>query len=382
MTPVGDALRVGMDARFMEVVHWDGTGRVFSATLPHLSKSVSLKPVHRARRGAITERPDVDAWLAHGHEGALGVREPVVSVVHEAGWDSPEARSYLGPPMGAVVAAGTASAMLEAAHVLVPSKAARTPVSTYYGVEPDRLHVVPYGVDLGTFRPDRRGGRQMVAEAMGRDVPYVLYVATLSPRKNLPTLRHAIARLAHRGLPHVLVIVARDPLDRPDWLELRYQAEAELPGAPDRILSMARLRDDAVILKRDEYNVLPREDAEIAMLMADADAVCLPSFFEGFGLTALEALASGAPLVASDRGSLPEVVGEAALLVEPTVDAVELALARVLGDPRLAERLRHDGRRQAERFTWERTAAGWLTVLEQAANDQRAMTTARSPRRY
>jgi alpha-1,3-rhamnosyl/mannosyltransferase len=101
--------------------------------------------------------------------------------------------------------------------------------------------------------------------------------------------------------------------------------------------------------------------------MAGASAFCLPSLGEGFGLTALEAMASGTPVVVSDRGALPEVVGEAGLCVAPEPAALEEALGRVLTDSALAARLTAAGRERAAGLTWSRTAEGWLASLERAA---------------
>ena len=96
--------------------------------------------------------------------------------------------------------------------------------------------------------------------------------------------------------------------------------------------------------------------------MAGAAAFCLPSLYEGFGLTALEAMACGAPVVVSDRGSLPEVVGDAGIVTAPTAAAIAEALRRVLSEPELAARLSAAGPARAAEFTWARTAAGWLAV--------------------
>jgi alpha-1,3-rhamnosyl/mannosyltransferase len=110
-------------------------------------------------------------------------------------------------------------------------------------------------------------------------------------------------------------------------------------------------------------------DDDLAALMADADAFCLPSFAEGFGLPALEAMACGVPVLVSDRGALPELVGDAAIVTEPTVDAVEHGLARVFDDAGLAAALRTAARARALEFPWSRTVAGWLSVLERAAEE-------------
>ena len=101
--------------------------------------------------------------------------------------------------------------------------------------------------------------------------------------------------------------------------------------------------------------------------MAGADAFCLPSLYEGFGLTALEAMACGAPVIVSDRGALPEVVDGGGIVVEPSPEAIANALERVLSDDELASSLRRRAVERARTFTWARTASGWLAVLRAAA---------------
>ena len=119
------------------------------------------------------------------------------------------------------------------------------------------------------------------------------------------------------------------------FLELERAAAADLPGVPGRV---ARLPSPT--------------DAELAGLMAGAVAFCLPSLYEGFGLTALEAMACGVPVVCSDRGALPEVVGEAGVIVPPTADGVRAGLARILDDPAFAAGLAAAGPVRAGTFTW------------------------------
>jgi len=300
-------------------------------------------------------RVKADVWLTDGHGGALNVDEPVVAVIHEVGWTTRELRRFLDPDFARLFAASTLAGVLHATHVLTPSEWSRSQVLDAYGMREDRVHNVPYGVDLAVFRPGVTGGRSRVAQVTGaKDPRYVLFVGTMHPRKNLATVRHAVARLAKRGFRHLLVLATADALDRDDSSELRRRAEAELPGAPGRIVSIPA-----------------GEDAELAALMAGADAVCQPSFSEGFGLTALEAMACGAPVIVSDRGSLPEVVDAGGLIVPPTTEAIEQALARILSDAELSARLAADGRLRAEGFTWQRCVNGWLRVLERAATDAR-----------
>jgi alpha-1,3-rhamnosyl/mannosyltransferase len=110
----------------------------------------------------------------------------------------------------------------------------------------------------------------------------------------------------------------------------------------------------------------PAPDADLPALYGGALAFAFPSRWEGFGLPALEAMASGAPVVASNRGALPEVTAGAALLVEPEPMPLATALERLLADPTLRERLRAAGLARAAEFSWERTARETLAVYRAA----------------
>jgi glycosyltransferase involved in cell wall biosynthesis len=105
-----------------------------------------------------------------------------------------------------------------------------------------------------------------------------------------------------------------------------------------------------------------RSDAGLAREMASAAVFCLPSFSEGFGLPALEAMACGTPVVVGDGGALPEVVGDAGVVCAPEPDAIAEGLRRALADPGLGQR----GRERALRFPWRRTGEGWLAALRRA----------------
>jgi len=274
--------------------------------------------------------------------------------VHEIGWHDPYLRSFLRPDAAEVIDRATEAAVRQADHVITISESSRQQVLDAYQSDPARLHVVPCGVDLDSFRPGLGGGRGMVAKALGgTDRPYVLYAASLHPRKNLCGLREAMGLLVDAGFPHALAIVAGPAPDRVDSSDLDAAAEAPLPEAPGRI---ARVRRPS--------------EPQLAALMAGADAFCLPSFSEGFGITALEAMACATPVVVSDRGALPEVVGDAGLVVEPTAEGIAAALRLVLTDGTVAGRLRADGRARAEGFPWSRTVDGWLTVLQLAAEER------------
>lgn len=208
-----------------------------------------------------------------------------------------------------------------AALVLTPSSFSRDEVAELLGVSPDRVAVVPGGVDA-RFAPSADPAPARAAYGLtGR--PYVLTVASRTARKNLGVLDLAARRLAARGVE----LVAAGG-DRP-----QFRSEHDTLGV--RALGHV-------------------DDALLPGLYAGAAAFVLPSLYEGFGLTALEALAAGVPVVAADRGALPEVCGKAAQLVDPA-DAVAVAdaLERALDDP---APWRAAGPARAAPLTWDATA--------------------------
>jgi glycosyltransferase involved in cell wall biosynthesis len=334
--------RVGLPESVL-VPRRGGHGRVWRQVLDELDAIVDLVPPGDRRR------PEV--WLADAHnmtdvpEGA-----PVVVQAHEAGWLDPLQAGLFGASFAEAIERNTRAAVARAARVITAADAARTELVHAYAIPPGVVDVVPHGVDHLTFAPGRPGAPDLLARAGATPgVPYVLYVSSLHPRKNLASLREAFAGLAGRGFPHLLVVVATSVAVDDEEARAEQVLLADLPGAPGRLVVMPRL-----------------SDADLAALYGSADAFCLPSLSEGFGLTALEALACGAPVVASRRGAIPAVLGDAALLVDPTARAIEDGLARVLGSPMLSERLRAAGPVRAAGFSWPATARGWAASIETA----------------
>lgn len=332
-----------------------GHGTVWRHVLDLLDASPAIElrvldpkaPVARRRllgRGG-ERRPDV--WLHDGHQPFPDVPEPVVVHVHEAGWDTEELRSGFDPAFLDVLERQTSGSVKAADAVITPATSSLKQLVDQYGIDPGTVTVVPFGVDLDQFRPGRAGGADIVARAGGdASLPYVLYVSGFHPRKNLGAVREAWDQLRLDGLPHQFVLVGNPGPDRKDPEGEIRAATAPLP------------RSGAAVIR-----VVQPTDIEVATLMAGAAALPLPSLMEGFGMTALEAMACGTPVVVSDRGSLPEVVGDAGIVVPPTGAAVADALRSVLTDPARAEAMGAAGRERATGFPWSRTAAGWESVL-------------------
>lgn len=192
--------------------------------------------------------------------------------------------------------------------------------------------------------PEASGDEFRPAEApAARPRPRVLYVGRRDPYKNLAGLIEAFAKVRARGVDAVLRVIG--PEDK------RY------PEAPRRALELG-LNDHI-----EWAGYVP--DRKLARQYQESDVFVLVSKYEGFGLTVLEAMACGTPVVCSNLSSLPEVAGDAALLVDPTdSDATADAICRVLTDSALAAALRERGLARAAQFSWRRTAELTLKAYE------------------
>ncbi|MBO0679858.1 glycosyltransferase family 4 protein [Mycolicibacterium sp. S2-37] len=222
-------------------------------------------------------------------------------------------------------------------ELLTVSTSSATDIADDFGVSPEQLHVVPLGVDTGRFTPsDHRVGGRIIAIASA-DVPL----------KGISHLLHAVARLRVERNLDVQLVSKLEPNGPTEKLI------AEL-GISDIVTTSSGLSDD-----------------ELADLLASAEVACIPSLYEGFSLPAVEAMASGTPIVASRAGALPEVLGadgECARLVAPAdVDELTGALGELLDSPAQRHRLGAAGRRRAiEVFSWESVAAQTVSVYKRA----------------
>jgi glycosyltransferase involved in cell wall biosynthesis len=177
--------------------------------------------------------------------------------------------------------------------------------------------------------------------------PYILFVGTVEPRKNLVTLVRAFAAVV-KDFPHLLVLAGAR-----GWMSEPVFAEIERQGLKDRVVHLG---------------YVPAED--LPALMSGAEVFVYPSLGEGFGLPPLEAMACGVPVVCSNAPALPEVVGDAAILVPPTdVAALEEAIMHLLSDPDLKATLRQKGLQRSRQFSWHETARLTISAFEQAHQD-------------
>jgi glycosyltransferase involved in cell wall biosynthesis len=225
---------------------------------------------------------------------------------------------------------GLRAAVKRADAILTPSRNTAEDVLSRTKVDPRKLHVTPLAATLPQTDID-------VGETLGRlkvRPPYVLFVGTIEPRKNLVRLVRAYRRVAAGGIPHALVLAG--PLG---WHHESLMRELALEG-PGEVVMTGGLTPE-----------------ELDAVYRAADAFVYPSLYEGFGLPVVEAMARGVPAIASNTSSVPEVTGDAALGVDPrSVREIATALERVCTEPELAERLAASGRVRSERFSWDETA--------------------------
>jgi glycosyltransferase involved in cell wall biosynthesis len=228
--------------------------------------------------------------------------------------------------------------------VLTVSEASRQAILQQLRLPPHKVRTVPEGAD-SVFHP-RAGGPARAAAlrryGLATDERFVLYVGGISPHKNLDTLLRAHAAL----------------VTEPGFADIRLVLVGDYAGDSFHscYANLVHLRDELRLGQLVSFlGYVP--DADLAELYSVAQALVLPSFEEGFGLPALEAMASGTAVVASERGSLPEVLGGAGRLFDPAcAQALTAALAEVLDDELRRAEMGRLGLERARAFTWDRSA--------------------------
>jgi len=219
-------------------------------------------------------------------------------------------------------------------HILADSQATKDDLMELYGVTPEKITVLLTGVDK-RFQPSNIGELTMRSKYALSDRPYLFTIGTVQPRKNYARIIHSLAKLRAEGHDLDLVIAGGR-----GWLEDPiYQAIQET-----QMMDYVKLIGFA-------------DDEDIPTLYTQAKCVVFPSLYEGFGYPVLEGMACGTPVVTSNVSSLPEVAGDAALMVNPyDVDAITNAIRSIITDSELRKTLTERGFEQIKQFTWEKSA--------------------------
>jgi glycosyltransferase involved in cell wall biosynthesis len=229
--------------------------------------------------------------------------------------------------------------------IITPSQSAKRDLSRLFGIPEEKIRAIPHAPD-GQFHPRRdRESLARIEKRYGIRTPYLLYVGTLEPRKNLMRAMAAFSRVSSRYPDHSFYLAG----------ELGWRSK-ELLRALDAIPNRHRIVRLGYVAEED-----------LAALYSNAELFVYPSLYEGFGFPVIEAMACGAPVVTSNTSSLAEIADGAALLVDPhDTAAIADAMDRAMGDEGERERLRLAGLARARSFSWERSTRETLQVYEEA----------------
>lgn len=274
---------------------------------------------------------------------------PVVTTIHDLSFEHiPETFKRRSRLQLKLTVRATAR---RAAHVIAPSEYTRRDLIETYGLDPARVSAIPLAV-APHFRPVREAEElARVRERYGIRGEYVLAVGSIQPRKNLARLVRAYAALRReRGRSNLpqLVLVGK---------------QAWLYGDTLRAIEEENLGESVLLTGYVSEGDLPA-------LYTGALLFAYPSFYEGFGLPPLEAMSCGVPVLTGNQTSLPEVVGDAGLTVDPfDIGALGEALARLIDDDALRTELSKRGLQRARRFDWRETARMTLQVYRRVSGD-------------
>jgi len=284
-------------------------------------------------------QPDEVLW-SPANAGPWGIHAQVVTLHDASVFDHPE---WFRPAFAAWTRLSWRILAKRVYAVITVSEFSRQRLVHHLHLAPQKVHVILNGVG----KPFERQPQKVVERVRARyglGQPYFLFVGTPQPRKNLSTLFRAWELFQSSSDKHTLVIV----------------------GTPGRVF--AKVKEDMARVRSLGY--LPDDD--LAALYAGAIAMVMPSLYEGFELTVLEAMACGTPVIASNTPSFTEVAGEAALLVNPTcAEEIAQAMRNLVEDHGLADKLRALGLERAAQFTWDKSAYQTRLLLEKAYYETR-----------
>jgi glycosyltransferase involved in cell wall biosynthesis len=229
-------------------------------------------------------------------------------------------------------------ALRRAAKIITISESSRSDLVSFYGLPKGKIEIAYPAVDA-KFKPLDRGSIANFKKKRGLPDHFVLYVGNRKQHKNIPGLIAAYSKFREQDRGAHYLVLSGSADEATASLARRYRVE-------DRLFYAQNIADD-----------------ELPLMYNSADVFVFPSLYEGFGLPALEALACGVPVIASNVSSLPEVVGDAGILVDPRdPDSLAAAIGRAANDPELARRLRERGPLRSAQFSWQKCARETLQI--------------------
>lgn len=300
----------------------------------------------QARLPGIVDRsaPSLSHFLAHD-DAACRIRSPYVVTVHDTvSFDVSELYGSMQKAKHRVVGWFGRRNIERASYCIADSEHTRKDILRRFRVDPDRVRVVYLAADEHLFVPVPAEQIAEVRHRLALPERFILYVGGIDPRKNVPGLVRALSSFRGTDLKDVPLLMAGKIRSQREFPELEALIRAE--GIQDRVRLLGFV-----------------DDATLAALYATCSVFAFPSFYEGFGLPVLEAMAAGAPVVTTRRSSIPELGGEAVLYVEPeSIGDIARGLREVLMSPDLRVALKTAGPQRARLFSWDRTVRETVDV--------------------
>jgi glycosyltransferase involved in cell wall biosynthesis len=237
----------------------------------------------------------------------------------------------------------------QARMFLTPSQAAANDIRDVLRFPEEKIRITPEAADSKYVPPPSLEAAKELVRHLGIDGPYVFNVGGLDVRKNLPLLIQAFAEARPRLASGTKLFIAGAPHSKNLTVFPPLEPVISTFGLQELVLLLGRVSEEDKLL-----------------LYQAADLYVTPSIYEGFGLTALEAMACGVPTIAANRTSLPEVVGDGGLMVEPEVHAIAQSIVDVLTNAELAKSLQQKALARAKQFSWRRTAELTIDTYREA----------------
>ena len=285
------------------------------------------------RRLSLLHSPDFIPPVNCGFKRVITVHD--LAFLHYPEFLTAESRRYYNDQIG--------TAVREADHIITVSESTRRDMLDLLGVAPAKVSVV---LEAASSQFQQLPDERVFPVLKRYNLPdnYILFVGTIEPRKNIPALLEAYAQLVVQDPDTPALVIA----GRRGWLY-------------DRVIEVYdRLDLGSRVIWLEEFGW-----ADLPAIYNGASLFCLPSNYEGFGLPPLEAMACGTPVIVSDRASLPEVVGDAGVVIDPAdIDALCAAMRQILSDQDFADDLRQRGLARAQSFSWRRAALETLVVYD------------------
>lgn len=242
------------------------------------------------------------------------------------------------------------SAVKNSTAIATISESSKNSIIEMYGAAKEQVYIISPAVDHSLYYPRSQNEIDVLRRKYGLGKPYILCVATIEPRKNLVGLLKAFDALPESiKKSHSLVLTGAK-----GWLDDEISELYEKLSAKYDVIKTGYLPDD-----------------DLPVLYSGAKLFAYPTFYEGFGMPPLEAMACGVPVVTTNNSSLPEVVGDAAILVSADhIQEISDAMNRVLSDPKLAASLSKKGLARAQLFTWGRSAKQLIAMLDRVGSNK------------